>query len=96
MEAGAESDEEVEDLREGFAVEDLRVSSFIVKVYGKTVGFTFMQSRLNALWCPIGRMDIIDLGRDFFLVWFGCEEDHDLVLEKGPWFLGDHFLSIRP
>lgn len=42
MEAGAESDEEVEDLREGFAVEDLRVSSFIVKVYGKTVGFTFM------------------------------------------------------
>lgn len=40
-------------------------------------------------------MDIIDLGRDFFLVWFGCKEDHDLVLEKGPWFLGDHFLLIR-
>ena len=71
-------------------------SLFIVKVYGKTVGFTFMQSRLNAFWRPIRRMDIIDLGRDFFLVRFGCKEDHDLLLEKGPWFLGDHFLSIRP
>lgn len=53
MEAGAESDEEVEDLREGFAAMKLSkevkhciratwASSFIVKVYGKTVGFTFM------------------------------------------------------
>lgn len=23
-------------------------------------------------------------------------EDYDLVLDKGPWFIGEHFLSIRP
>lgn len=71
-------------------------NSFIVKLYGKTAGYTFMQYRLNVLWRPTGRMDIIDLGQDFFLVRFGCKEDHDRVLEKGPWFLGEHFLSIRP
>ena len=27
---------------------------------------------------------------------FSCKEDHDMVLRRGPWFLGDHFLSIRP
>lgn len=27
---------------------------------------------------------------------FSCKEDHDMVLRKGPWFIGEHFLSIRP
>jgi len=33
-------------------------------------------------------MDIIDLGKDFFLVRFGLKEDFLVVLEKGPWFIG--------
>lgn len=41
-------------------------------------------------------MDIINLGKDFFLVRFGLKEDFLVVLEKGPWFIGEHFLSIRP
>ena len=41
-------------------------------------------------------MDYIDLGCDFFLTRFSIKEDHDLVLKKGPWFIGEHFLSIRP
>ena len=38
----------------------------------------------------------VDLGKDFFLVQFLLEEDHASVLEKGPWFIGENFLSIRP
>lgn len=43
----------------------------------------------------MGRIDIVDLGKEFFLVRFYSEEDHDVVLDKGPWFIGDNFLSIR-
>ena len=41
-------------------------------------------------------MDVVDLGIGFFLVRFYSKEDLDNVLVKGPWFMGDQFLSIRP
>ena len=107
MEADIESDEELEELREGFAAVKLSkdvkhriravwASSLIVKVYGRSVGFSYIQNKLNALWKPNGRLDVIDLGKDFFLTRFSCKEDHDKVLRNGPWFIGEHFLSIRP
>nr|POF15884.1 uncharacterized protein CFP56_17124 [Quercus suber] len=107
MDADIESDDEIEELREGFAavrlskeakhrIRTVWASSLIVKVYGRSVGFNFIQSKLNALWKPMGRMDVIDLGKEFYLTRFSCKEDHDMVLRKGPWFVGEHFLSIRP
>nr|XP_023891840.1 uncharacterized protein LOC112003850 [Quercus suber] len=102
-----DSDKEVAELRSGVAAVTLSkevkqrirapwVNSLIVKVYGRSVGFHFLQARLTSLWRPSGRMDIIDLGKEFYLVWFGLKEDFSEVLEKGPWFIGEHFLSIRP
>ena len=41
-------------------------------------------------------MDCVDLGCGFFLVRFYSKEDLETVLMRGPWFIGDHFLSIRP
>jgi len=38
----------------------------------------------------------VDLGHGFFLTRLSLREDFENVLRKGPWFLGDHFLSIRP
>ena len=38
----------------------------------------------------------MDLTHGFFLVRFYTKEDLDAVLEKGPWFIGDFFLSLRP
>ena len=102
-----DSDEEVEELREGFAAVKLSkdvkrriravwASSLIVKVYGRSVGFNYIQAKLNALWKPMGRLDVIDLGKEFFLTRFCCKEDHGKVLKNGPWFIGENFLSIRP
>ena len=68
----------------------------IVKLYGRTVGFNFLQQKVSALWKPKGRLDCMDLSKDFFLVKFSAMEDYDLVLDEGPWFIGEHFLSIRP
>ena len=68
----------------------------IVKLVGRTVGLGYMQSKLVQLWRPTGRMDCVDLTHGFFLVRFYAKEDLDAVLEKGPWFIGDFFLSSRP
>ena len=40
--------------------------------------------------------DCVNLGKDFFLILFSSSEDYDKVLRGGPWFVGEHFLAIRP
>lgn len=42
----------------------------IVKLVGRAVGFSYMQSKLVQLWRPSGRMDCVDLTHGFFLVRF--------------------------
>ena len=70
--------------------------ALIVKLIGKTMGLNYMQSRLAQLWRPEGRMDCIDLTYGFFLVRFYSKDDLEKVIKRGPWFIGDHFLSLRP
>lgn len=41
-------------------------------------------------------MDYVHLGNRFFLVRFYSKEDLDVVLKRGPWFIGNPFLSLRP
>nr|POE54626.1 hypothetical protein CFP56_53197 [Quercus suber] len=107
MDDDIESDGEVEMLRQGLLAikipRELKqrirkpwASAFIVKVYGRSVGLNFIQARLLALWKPAGRLDCEDLGHGFFLTRLSLGEDYENVLRKGPWFIGDHFLSIRP
>nr|POF06076.1 uncharacterized protein CFP56_38217 [Quercus suber] len=70
--------------------------AIIVKLVGRTMGLSYMQSKLSQLWRPEGRMDCIDLSYGFFLVRFYSKEDLERVIKRGPWFIGDHFLSLRP
>ena len=67
----------------------------IVKVFGRSVGFHYLHSKIMSLWKPAGRLDCIDLGKDFYLLKFGLVEDFDNVLKGGPWFIGGHYLTIR-
>ena len=107
MDDDAGSDEEVETLRQGLLSVKLSREfkqkirkpwgrAFIVKVFGRSVGLNFMQAKLLALWKPAGRLDCVDLGHGFFLTRLSLGEDYENVLRKGPWFIGDHFISIRP
>ena len=103
----ASDDDEMGSLRAGYVAVKLskftkwriRASwskAFIVKVFGWPISLNYIQMKLLALWKPAGRLDYVDLEKDFYLVRFSLKEDHDVVLRKGPWFLGEHFLSIRP
>nr|POE95451.1 uncharacterized protein CFP56_01494 [Quercus suber] len=107
MEDDVESDEEVEALRQGLVAvkfskefkQNIRrpwARALIVKVYGRTVGLNFLQAKLLTLWKPAGRLDCVDLSHGFFLTRLSLKEDFENVLKKGPWFIGDHFLSLRP
>ncbi|XP_075655113.1 uncharacterized protein At4g02000-like [Castanea sativa] len=107
MEAEPEKDQVISVLREGFAVVTLSpkvkqciqapwLISLIVKVYGRNVGFSFLQSKIMALWRPSGKVDCVDLGKELFLIRFSMKEDYNAVLENDPWFIGEHLLSIRP
>ena len=107
MEDDAKSDEEVEALREGLVAmkfsKDLKQrirspwsKALIDKVYGRSVGLNFLQNRLLAMWRPTGRLDCVDLGHGFFLTRFSLREDYEIMLTRGSWFIGEHFLSIRP
>ena len=67
-----------------------------MKVYGKSVGYNYLTFKLNALWKPSARMDCVNLGHDFFLIKFSDDSDYDKVLRGDPWFIGEHFLAIKP
>lgn len=107
MEDDSDFDDEVAELREGLVAIKLskedkqRIQSpwskaLIIKVYGRLVRYSFLQTRLLSMWKPKGRVDLVDLGKEFFLARFSVPEDYDGVLDKGPWFIGENFLSVRP
>nr|POE83935.1 hypothetical protein CFP56_51197 [Quercus suber] len=70
-------------------------NALIIKVFGKSVGYQFLHSRILGLWKPVSKMDCVHLGRGYFLIRFAFKADHDKVLSGGPWFVGGHFLAIR-
>ena len=70
--------------------------ALIFKLYSRSAGFNYLQNKLNQLQKPINRLDCIDLGNGFFLVHFDTKDDLNAMLKKSPWFIRDHFLSIRP
>ncbi|KAL0015301.1 hypothetical protein SO802_002370 [Lithocarpus litseifolius] len=59
-------------------------------------GYQYLSQRVRELWKPTGNMDLVDLGYDYFLARFWTKEDLDNVLKGGPWFIGQHFLAIKP
>lgn len=106
MHEDAESDVEEENIEEGaislsLSKEDkIRVRSqwsnaLIIKTFGRTIGYYYLSQKFKELWAPTGRLDLVDLGHDYFLARFELHEDLDHVLKDGPWFIGQHFLAIK-
>ena len=55
----------------------------MVKVFGRTVRFNYLNLKINALWRPTAKMDYVNLGKDYFLIRFHSP-DYDNVLKGGP------------
>ncbi|KAI3982521.1 hypothetical protein MKX01_031260, partial [Papaver californicum] len=67
----------------------------IGKVVGKTVGFKYLSFKINELWKLSGKIQIFDLGNDYFLFKFDCPDDYRFSFLEGPWFIGGHHLFLR-
>lgn len=65
-------------------------------MFGRTIGFSYLTFKINALWKPTEKIDCVNLGKDYFLIKFSSSDDYDNVLRGGPWFVGEHFLAIKP
>ena len=70
-------------------------TSVIVKVVCKSFGYKALLIRHTGICRPKGNFTLIDLGYDFFLVKFSLDLDFMSMLERGPWFVGEHYLFIR-
>jgi hypothetical protein len=71
-------------------------TSLIVKVFGRSVGYVFLVNKLKFMWKAFGNFSCVDLGEGFFLIRFDLKSSFEEVLKGGPWFIGEHFLSLRP
>lgn len=47
------------------------------------------------MWVSKGIINIIDLSRDYYLVTFTHEDDKNDALSDGPWFIYDHYLTLK-
>lgn len=69
--------------------------SLIVNVLRKKVGFKVLENRLQRIWARVGKINIIDMPQDYYLVHFSALEDYKRVLFEGPWLVVDHYLIIQ-
>lgn len=49
----------------------------IVKMLGRTIGYKALENRLHHMWEKRGVLNIIDLGKEYYLVSFNSEKDHN-------------------
>lgn len=69
--------------------------TLIVKVMGRRVGYAYLLRRLNMIWHPKSRMELITLDNDYFAVKFASEIDYEHAKYGGPWLVLDHYLIVK-
>jgi hypothetical protein len=67
----------------------------IVKLLGRRIGYKALETRLKQMWVRRGVINIIDLSNDYYLVAFSHEEDQYAALVDRPWFIYDHYLTVK-
>lgn len=58
-------------------------TSVVVKVFGRTVSYPVLDRHLRQLWNPTGRMTILDVPNNYFIVRFETQADFEAALTGG-------------
>ncbi|GLU18688.1 hypothetical protein SLE2022_349730 [Rubroshorea leprosula] len=66
----------------------------IVKLFRPSMEFGYVVKKPKQAWSFANDFDVIDLDKGFLLIKLSSKEDFSTILKQGPWFIGDHFLSI--
>lgn len=67
----------------------------IIKVWGRTVGYSYLLKKLQSMWRPKAFVDLVALNNDYFLVKFYSEEDYVFARDEGPWTILDHYMVVK-
>lgn len=71
------------------------MNAVVVKLLGRSIGYEALCNRLEALWGGSQGFSVIDLGNNFYLVWFRNESDAHHALTQGPWTILGHYLTVQ-
>ncbi|KAL4384688.1 hypothetical protein GQ457_15G003010 [Hibiscus cannabinus] len=77
-------------------VDDKLAKSIIVRLLGRSIGYTALLNRVRTMWNPSGELAMIDLDNGYFLICFALESDMSKVLTGGPWVIYGHYLTVQP
>ncbi|KAK2989219.1 hypothetical protein RJ640_024462 [Escallonia rubra] len=69
--------------------------TLINKHIGVFFSATTITLRLNGIWRPAGKLEVIQLANGFHISKFQTENDYHKVLEEDPWFIRTHG-SLEP
>ncbi|XP_061348808.1 uncharacterized protein LOC133294178 [Gastrolobium bilobum] len=69
--------------------------TLIVKLLGRTTGVAFMKKKLETLWAIKGKINITDIGNDYYVVQFSEGDDLNFALNGGPWVVLGNYLALR-
>lgn len=69
--------------------------SLIIKLWGRKIGYNFLQKKLQNMWRPKAFMDLVALENDYFLVRFHSNDDFEFARDQGPWTILDHYLVVK-
>ncbi|KAK4732147.1 hypothetical protein R3W88_025135 [Solanum pinnatisectum] len=58
------------------------------------MGYIYLQNRLSTLWQPSEKINLIDLGEEFYLIKLTRPENFEKILHKGPWFIGSQLPEL--
>ncbi|XP_031095201.1 uncharacterized protein LOC115999492 [Ipomoea triloba] len=69
--------------------------SLILRVLGRSVGYSYLHRRLTTFWKPEGNFELIALEQDYFIARFEFQADYDFARFGGPWMVLDHYLVVQ-
>ncbi|KAK4710056.1 hypothetical protein R3W88_004569 [Solanum pinnatisectum] len=64
--------------------------SIIIKVMGKKISHLYLKNKLSLIWKLSEEIVLIDLGFDYYIVFYKEENLHKM-LQQGPWFINGYF-----
>ncbi|KAI5412275.1 hypothetical protein KIW84_057077 [Lathyrus oleraceus] len=70
-------------------------SGVIVKLLRRKIGYKALETQLKQMWVRRGIIIIIYWENGYYLVAFSNEEDKVAALPDGPWFIYDHYLTVK-
>lgn len=71
------------------------LNSLIIKVFRKRFGYKYLLEQLKSIWNLSEEVTLMNLGNDYYLIKLHFEHNYAKVLNGRPWFIGNHFFTIR-